>query len=44
MSTGVETTVTMKDGYFGYKNLVHGLYLLLKHEGIGSMFKGIIHL
>jgi len=31
---------SMKIGYFGYKNLVHGLYLLGKHEGFGAFFKG----
>jgi len=30
----------MKVGYFGYKNVVHGLFLLGKHEGFGGFFKG----
>ncbi|KAL4440759.1 hypothetical protein ABPG74_013740 [Tetrahymena malaccensis] len=41
ISSGHSYSNVSKEGYFGYKNLVHGLYLLLKHEGIGSMFKGL---
>ena len=30
----------MSKGYFGYKNMIHGIYLLYKNEGFYSFFRG----
>lgn len=30
----------LEDGMFGYRNVFHGIYLVVKREGIFSLWKG----
>ena len=30
----------IKSGYFGYRNVFHGIYLISKREGFYSLWKG----
>ena len=34
-------TRSLSEGRFGYKNMFHGIYLILKNEGFLALYKGL---